>query len=274
MKRFDALTPVSEIVSGLNEWQPVNLVAYASMARVLADEQLAGRLHISPKAVMCSSEVLSPEAATIIERAWGARPFNVYASTETAAVASECRLHRMHLCEDLVIPEAVDEKSRPVPAGTLGAKILVTVLFSRTQPLIRYEMSDRVSLSTEQCGCGLPFRVLSEIEGRAEDSLVMHTKTGAEVVVRPILFHRLMEPLRVQAWQIIQEPGQLRILLRQPEQTVSQERLASSIKLALHDAGAEPPPLHIEIVGALTQTTLGKTPLIRSIGSVPQPGIK
>ena len=30
--------------------------------------------------------------------------------------------------------------------GTFGAKVLVTVLFSRTLPLIRYEMSDRVAL--------------------------------------------------------------------------------------------------------------------------------
>jgi phenylacetate-CoA ligase len=56
----------------------------------------------------------------------------VYAATETASIASECTKHRMHLFEDLGIAEAVDEKNRPVPLGIAGAKVLVTVLFSRT----------------------------------------------------------------------------------------------------------------------------------------------
>jgi phenylacetate-coenzyme A ligase PaaK-like adenylate-forming protein len=87
---------------------------------------------------MCASEVLTEEAAARIERAWGPRPFNVYAATETAGIGSECALHRMHLYEDLVITEVVDEMNRPVPPGSLGAKLLVSVLWSRTQPLIRY----------------------------------------------------------------------------------------------------------------------------------------
>ena len=212
VRRFDATQPLPEIVAGLNEWQPENLVAYASMARVFAEEQLAGRLRISPRAVMCSSEVLTVEAAARVEHAWGVLPFNVYASTETAGMASECGRHQMHLYEDLVIPEVVDEKNRPVPPGTRGAKILVTVLFSRTQPLIRYEMSDYVTLSAERCDCGLPFGLLSGIEGRAEDSLVLHAKTGADVQIHPNVFHRLLEPLHVTEWQVIQEVDELRIL--------------------------------------------------------------
>ena len=68
----------------------------------------------------------------------------MYGATETAGIASECRHGRLHRYEDLVIAEIVDEANRPVAPGDFGAKLLVTVLFSRTQPLIRYEMSDRV----------------------------------------------------------------------------------------------------------------------------------
>lgn len=56
VRRFDAMQPMSEIVEGLNRWQPENLIAYASMARLLLEEQLAGRLRIAPRAVMCASE--------------------------------------------------------------------------------------------------------------------------------------------------------------------------------------------------------------------------
>lgn len=270
VRRFDATQPLPEVVAGLNAWQPENLVAYASMARVLAGEQLAGRLQISPRAVMCSSEVLTPEAAARIELAWGSRPFNVYAATETAGVASECRLHQMHLYEDLVIPEVVDERNRPVPPGTVGAKLLVTVLFSRTQPLIRYEMSDCVSLSTTRCACGLPFRPLSAIEGRAEDSLILSRKTGDIVIIHPNVFHRLLEPLPVKEWQVIQEAGVLRILLGRPTRAIEEDRLAASVTRDLRDAGAEPPPVRVEIVDAVTRNNLGKAPLIKALRIAPE----
>ena len=41
----------------------------------------------------------------------------------------------------------VDDEYRPVPAGVPGAKVLVTNLYNRVQPLIRYEVGDVVTLS-------------------------------------------------------------------------------------------------------------------------------
>lgn len=267
VRRFDATQPLSEIVAGLNAWQPENLVAYASMARLLADEQLAGRLRISPRAVMCSSEVLTPEAATRIERAWGAAPFNVYAATETAGVASECRNHRMHLYEDLVITEVVDERNQPLPPDTVGARVLVTVLFSRTQPLIRYEMSDRLSLSAERCGCGLPFALLAGITGRAEDSLTLHSPSGDEVVVHPVVFHRVLEPLPVREWQVDERADGLHVLLGKPvsPQAIPPTQLAETLTRALRHLGAAVPPIVVEFVDAVPRTQLGKAPQIKAM---------
>jgi phenylacetate-CoA ligase len=152
--RLDATSPIEETVRQLNAFEPEVLVAYASMARVLAEEKVRGRLGIAPRAVICASEVLAPDARRRVAEAFGTEPFDVYAATETAGIASECEHHRMHLYEDLVIPEVVDEKGHPVPPGTAGARLLVTVLFSRTLPLIRYEMSDCLELGAGDCACG------------------------------------------------------------------------------------------------------------------------
>ena len=59
--RLAASEPIGEIVSRLNAWRPEMLVAYAWMARVLAEEQLAGRLNIHPHLIFTSSEVLTQE---------------------------------------------------------------------------------------------------------------------------------------------------------------------------------------------------------------------
>ncbi|HEY5949965.1 MAG TPA: hypothetical protein VIV40_30935, partial [Kofleriaceae bacterium] len=265
VRRFDATQPLSEIVRGLNDWQPENLIVYASMSRVLAEEQLAGRLRIKPRAVMCSSEVLTPEAVSRVERAWGSVPFNVYAATETAGIASHCRSHRLHLFEDLVISEIVDEHNRPVPPATVGAKLLVTVLFSRTQPLIRYEMSDRVAASTETCDCGLPFALLSSIEGRAEDILQLATPAGGTISVHPNVFHRVLEPLPAREWQVVQEPARLRVLVVEPRSDVVLDQVRRDVEASLRSAGVAPPPIDVELADAVTRTPLGKAPLVRGL---------
>lgn len=98
--RIDSRDPLESIVERLNDFQPKVLVAYASMAHLLAQEQLAGRLRISPRFVFASSEVFTEQARRRVEEAWGEKPFEVYAATEPAGIASECEQHRgMHLFE-------------------------------------------------------------------------------------------------------------------------------------------------------------------------------
>lgn len=266
VRRFDATSPLEAIVAGLNEWRPENLICYASMGRVLAEEQLAGRLSIAPRAVMCSSEVLTDEARRRIRLAFGAEPFNVYAATEPAGVAAECERHRLHLFEDLVITEVVDDRNRPVPKGVLGAKVLVTVLFSRTQPLIRYEMSDTIGLSDSRCECGRELGLVDRIEGRREDVLVLPAAGGATVSVHPNVFHRVLEPLPVRQWQLEQVPDALLLRLVPGNATVVPGTIVAALTGALADAGALPLSINVELVDAVARTPLGKAPLIKALG--------
>jgi phenylacetate-CoA ligase len=173
--RVDSGEDLARIVARLNAWQPQLLIAYASMLRLLADEQLAGRLNLAPRFVFSASEVLTESTRRHATQAWGVPPYNVYAATETSGIAAECDQHTgMHLFEDLVLTEIVDDDNRPVPPGVYGVKVLVTVLFSRTLPLIRYEMSDSVQPATEHaCRCGRPYALISGIQGRQEDGLAL-----------------------------------------------------------------------------------------------------
>jgi putative adenylate-forming enzyme len=264
VRRWDATRPIEGIVAGLNAWQPENLIAYASMARVLADEQIRGKLRIRPRAVMCASEVLTPETRARIVEAWGIPAFNVYAATETAGVASECSRHRMHLFEDLVITEVVDDRNQPVPPGTTGAKLLVSVLFSRTQPIIRYEMSDSVALSPDRCGCGLPFSTIATIEGRVEDTLTLPGVNGTPVRVHPNVFGRVMERVATREWQIVQEPAAIRVLLARPDRSFDERGLETSLHHELESVGAAEIPIHIERVEQVPRTAAGKAPLVRA----------
>jgi phenylacetate-coenzyme A ligase PaaK-like adenylate-forming protein len=171
----------------------------------------------------------------------------------------------MHLFEDLVIVEAVDEHDRPVPRGVAGAKMLVTVLFSRTQPLIRYEMSDRIVLSEERCGCGLPFALLDGVEGRAEDVMQLPARSGGTVTIHPNVFHRVLERFPVREWQVVQEADGIRIVLGRPDRDADDGALVESLTRDLEAAGAATPNVRVERTDAVARTALGKAPLIKAL---------
>src|SRR5215204_1245240 len=230
--RLDSGDALESIVERLNGWQPEVLVAYASMIRLLAEEQLAGRLNIFPKFVFSASEVLTDRARRHAEGAWGKKPYDVYAATETAGIASECELHRgMHLFEDLVVTEVVDGDNRPVPPGAYGEKVLVTVLFSRTLSLIRYEMSDSVrpAASPYYCPCGRPFALIDGVQGRVEDVLRFPAASGGQVAVQPALFHRVMDAVPAGGWQVVQGPERLTVLLSGVQKGFVDDVLADSL---------------------------------------------
>lgn len=267
--RIDSGDELAGIVARLNDWQPRMLIAYASMLRLLAAEQIAGRLVIAPQFVFSASEVLTDSTRALAGRAWGIRAHNVYAATETSGIAADCGHHQgMHLFEDLVITEVVDENNQPVPPGVYGAKVLVTVPFSRTLPLIRYEMSDSVELTAaHHCGCGRPYRTINSIQGRQQEALHLPALDGSgQRPIQPIVLHHVMDDVTAAAWQIVQRADGLEILLAHPVQ-VDTGALASRIRDELAAHGTVAPSVRIRTVHAIPRTALGKAPLIVGLPS-------
>lgn len=265
---FDAAQPLAEIVQQLNDWQPHLLTGYASMMRILADEQLAGRLHIRPHMIIPGSEVLTDETRRRIETAWGHPPFNAYGATEGGGgLAAETSDHAgLYLFEDNVIFEVVDEQYRPVPPGVYGDKLLITVLSSRTQPLIRYELSDSVRLASDDdtSSRSLPFARIDGIQGRTEDILHLPEVSGGEVSVHPITFHHVLDTLPVSGWQVIQETDELRVLLSGAPTDTNDSALVDALNRALAAQNIVVPHITVQHVVTIPKNATGKAPLIKS----------
>ncbi len=191
--------PITEIVQRLNDFQPAMFAGYASALGLLAQEQLAGRLNIHPAIVISSAEPLTAENRALIQRAFGVPPRNNYGCSEGGVMGYECKQGHMHLNADWVIFEAVDTAHQPIPTGQLSDRTLITNLANRVMPIIRYELGDRVSLSSDPCPCGITLPVVN-VEGRT-DEILRFTAAGGQVV--PIL------PLAL--WSVLKEtPGVLR----------------------------------------------------------------
>ena len=197
--------PMPALVEALNRFRPDYLNVYPSMAVLLAEEQLAGRLRLRLRSMSTSSELRTPEMTERIAAAFGVQPFDLYATTE-GLWACDCERHDgLHLLEDGVIAENVDDEGRPVPDGTPGARLLVTNLTNRVQPLIRLEVSDAVTLSSEPCACGRTLRRMERIEGRADDILWLPGAGGRRVAVHPMQFAVVARDRDVVEFQVVQE---------------------------------------------------------------------
>lgn len=263
---FDAAQPLAEIVRQLNDWQPHMIAGYASMMRILADEQLAGRLQIHPHMIIPGSEVLTDETRRRIEAAWGHPPFNAYGATEGGAVlAAETLDHNgMYVFEDNVIFEVVDGQHRPVPPGVYGDKVLITTLFGRTQPLIRYELSDSVRLAAEPSSLHLPFTKIDGIQGRTEDILHLPAVSGGEVAVHPITFHHVLDSLPVSGWQVVQEKDGLRVLLSGRLNGANDALIVDEITRNLTAQNVLAPRISVQHVDVIPKNATGKAPLIKA----------
>ena len=162
------------------------------------------------------SEPLTAEMRDRIREAWGIDPAEWYATTEAPTIASSTPEHprALEIFEDQYVVEIVDDRNRPVPPGTAGAKVLVTNLENRTLPLIRYELADRVIESPEPNPAGRPYRHLAGIDGRTADTLTFPARDGGTVAVLPL---RMGAPFArlpaVRQFQIVHEPGRLEIRL-------------------------------------------------------------
>jgi phenylacetate-coenzyme A ligase PaaK-like adenylate-forming protein len=159
---------VSEIVERLNVLQAPGLQGYPSMLARLAEEHHADRLRIAPRSVTTTGETLTPELRAAIQSAFRAPIVDTFASSEglvgSTAPNSDVKVFNSDLC----IAELLDTENRPVPVGVPSAKVLVTNLYNRIQPLIRYELTDSFIREPDAADHG---HLRARVYGRADDVL-------------------------------------------------------------------------------------------------------
>ncbi len=185
-ERFSVSRPMHEILEEITAFDPTALCGYASGIYLLAYEQLQGNLAITPSKITCSADQLTDSMRTDIIQAFGVKPTNFYAASESLCMAAECeRYTGMHLFEDWHYYEVVDSNKQPVEVGTPGS-LLLTTLHNYAQPLIRYQMHDELVLDEQCCDCGRSTPLIKRISGRTEEFLWFPLPDGEEEYLHPI----------------------------------------------------------------------------------------
>jgi phenylacetate-CoA ligase len=264
MQGLPVTLPLERLVAALNGFAPQALYAYPSVAMLLAEEQLAGRLRLELDVLITGSELRTAAMTERLADAFGVAPFDLYATTE-GLWASECE-HRdgLHVFEDATLFENVDAEGKPVPPGTRGARVLVTNLCNHVQPIIRMELADVITVEPEPCRCGRTLARMRAVEGRSEDALALPGQAGRAVTVLPAQFALVTRDREVGEFQIIQEGPLLRILVV-PRPSASRQleaRLRAAVAGRLTELGVDDPQVVVERREALARSAGGKLPLV------------
>ena len=254
IERFPVTWPIQRIVAGLNDYQPVAILGYPSALALLAEESREGRLRIAPKRLISTSEPLLPEVRRTVEEAFAAPIANMYGTSEAGPVGVGCwRGPGIHLADDLVIVEPVDQAGRPVPAGTRSDKIYVTALANPLLPLIRFELTDQVTLLDRTCSCGWGHRLIADVEARLDDDF----RYPGGVVVHPHLFRSVLSR---EAWiveyQVQQTPtGAEVMVIGAPGDP---DAVGRALEKELAQVGVAGPSVQVRVVDRLERQAAGK----------------
>jgi phenylacetate-coenzyme A ligase PaaK-like adenylate-forming protein len=230
---FPVERPLGELIRDLGAFDPTILSGYPSALELLAEAQLAGRLHLRPVLLESAGESITEAARARIEAAFGVPVHVAYGASEFLALGFSCPQGWIHVNSDWAILEPVDEDHHPTPPGQPSYSVLLTNLANRIQPIIRYDLGDSVVVRPHPCPCGSPLQAI-RVAGRSDDILHLVAADGGSVAIPPLAIGSILDEVQgIQRSQLVQTgPSTLRVRLALAE-GVDADRIWRESKSAL-----------------------------------------
>ena len=121
------------------------------------------------KVCMVTSEMLFEEDKMLLEKYLGVPIVNEYGASELDLIAFQNTTGEWQVNSETLFLEILDENNRPVPNGVEG-KIVITSLYNKAHPFIRYEIGD-VGVLDEKSTAKHP--ILKKLIGRTSDVAIL-----------------------------------------------------------------------------------------------------
>lgn len=172
---LDINQPVEEWIQAIRAFQPNMVIGYPSAVKILAELICKGSLSLNVFRIVTCGEPLGASLRRYLEDMFGAEVINFYGASESLAMGVESSLQEgLLLFDDMNIIEVWD-----------GAMYL-TCLYNFAQPLIRYRLSDRLTLQAPGDDSRYPFTRAIGLLGRNEDILWFRDGNGRQEFLHPL----------------------------------------------------------------------------------------
>ncbi|HNO79496.1 MAG TPA: phenylacetate--CoA ligase family protein [Phycisphaerae bacterium] len=251
------LNPVtmSDYHRQIKAFDPASIFGYpSSLTRFAAFCEETGKPHTARnlRAVFVTGEVVDDRQREILSRYFNVPVVNGYGSRDGGFIAHECPSGSMHVMDQNIIVEILDESGKAVQEGECG-EIVITHLDAYALPLVRYRTGDMASPTSSQCACGRGLSLIGDIDGRRGDHLV-----GADgTLTHPLAAIYVMRELKsVKQFQIHQQRDRsIKVQVVEDGLTtpINCERIIDDLQRRLG-----PLPVDVETVGSIAVAGSGK----------------
>jgi len=125
------------------------------------------------RSISCTGENLYAHQRKLFEETFGGEVFEKVGTRESGVFACECKAHKgMHVFTEGVFLEILNGEGQPAQPGEIG-KVIITDLFNKAMPLIRYDIGDMAAASDGRiCDCGNPLPLIEKLLGRDRDIIL------------------------------------------------------------------------------------------------------
>ncbi|CAM3772572.1 phenylacetate--CoA ligase family protein [Mesobacillus zeae] len=157
---------MNRIVEKLIDYKPDFLQGSSRVLTYLAEFILTNKIDMKQsqiKMIENRAEGLLSTQKELLEQAFMCPVANMYGLRESWGVAYSCDFNHLHIMNDNVFVEILDEFGDFAGFDQTG-HIHITCFHSKAMPLIRYDTGDIGMLSKKQCACGNPSFIL-ELSG-------------------------------------------------------------------------------------------------------------
>lgn len=126
---------------------------------------------ISPglKVTFTTSEVCDDIDRKIMEEGFGVKVVNEYGAAELDLIAFEDKDFDWLINYETLFVELLDDNNKQIKIGEEG-KVVITALYNKAMPFIRYELGDRAILTDRKKG---PYQIMQNVVGRTNDIAIL-----------------------------------------------------------------------------------------------------
>lgn len=244
-------------VESLNQFKPQSLDGFfMSMCDIAGYiERHKIKLSFNPVAIFPTSETLTGSGRELLERVFGCKVYDQYASSEGAPFVTECGKQVLHIELASGVFEQFEDNSD---------EVLVTSFTTHGTPLIRYRIGDSMTFASDntRCECGMDSPKVKAIQGRKLDFL--YTSSGAKINGGNVanLFKNMPNAL-IRAQTIQDEMNEITILLEVDKNRYKLEYDEVLIDEFLHKFGRGT-KINIKHVDEIAREKSGKFRMIKN----------
>ena len=172
---LDIKTPLTEWISQIREFKPNMIIGYPSAIKILGELVERGEIRLNIFRVISCGEALGASLRHYLVQTFQAEVINFYGASESLALGvEENPTDGMILFDDMNVIEVED------------GNMYLTSLYNLAQPLIRYRLSDSLTLKEPDASSRCPFTSAMGLLGRNEDILWFEDGNGHREFLHPL----------------------------------------------------------------------------------------